>query len=146
MASTFYFAPLLAPHDQPNMFALLVLNEETKARIQAIRQALVLHDAVSTSIEFTGVFIRADEPIVQTDNNVIEDLIAWFGEHAVPISSGVMTVMPHGISASAVPVGQADNSPLVSEVIPYTYLEKIEAVVSLLPDAHMMASGTSLLQ
>lgn len=146
MATSFVFAPLSAPHNQPNMLLLLVVNDELKTRIQAIRQALVLHDAVSTSVEFTGIFVRADEPMLRTQENAIEDLIAWFGENTVPISSGVLTILPHGVTASAVPIGQADETPMCSDIIPYTFLESDKTVTSLLPQQHIMTNEATLLQ
>ena len=75
------------------MMLLLVVNDELKTRIQAIRQSLVLHDAISASIEFTGVFVKADGPLFHQEN-VMEELIVWFSEHNVPTKSGVQRSYP----------------------------------------------------
>ena len=145
MASSFVLAPLSAPHDIPNMMLLLVVNDELKTRIQAIRQTLVLHDAISASIEFTGVFVKADGPLFHQEN-VMEELIAWFSEHNVPTKSGVLTVLPYGIRATAIPLGQKDNTPMESVLIPYTFLDSEKPVISLLANQDIRSNQSALLQ
>lgn len=146
MSSTFLFSPLTAPHNQPNKMALVVLNSEMKARIQSLRQNLVIHEAISTSIEFTGVFIEALEPLITTSDDTIEELIAWFTEHTLPIESGVLTILTNGITVSGMPIGANTPALLSSDIIPYTFLEKDQAVVSLLPKQHIFENAEVLLQ
>ena len=138
MASMFLFAPLAPPFNQSNKLALLVLNDRTKAHIQSIRQSLILHDAISTSIEFDGVFIEATEALCTEPDNMIEELIAWFQEHSMPIESGVLTIFTNGITVSGAPIGQASPEILSSEIIPYTFLEKEDRIVSLLPSSNLL--------
>jgi len=146
MSSTFLLAPLSAPHNQSNKMALVVLNEEMKSRILSLRQTLLLHDAISTSIEFTGVFIDATTPFTTASDDTIETLIAWFTEHTLPIESGVLTVFADGFSVSGIPIGQNTPSLLSSDVIPYPFLDKAQATVSLLPNQHMFAQTHIRLQ
>lgn len=146
MASMFLFAPLAPPYNQSNKLALLVLNDRTKAHIQSIRQSLILHDAISTSIEFNGVFIEATEALCTETNNMIEELIAWFQEHSMPIESGILTVLTNGITVSGSPIGQASPTMLSSEIIPYTFLEKEDRIVSLLPSNNLLKFKNLVLQ
>ncbi len=146
MASTFLFAPLAPPHQQANKLAVLILCDNTKARIQSIRQTLVLHDAISTSIEFNGVFIEATEALESEPDSMIEELIAWFQEHSLPIESGVLTILSHGITVSGYPIGQASNAMLSSDVIPYTFLEKTDKIISLLPSNAILSMPETMLQ
>lgn len=146
MASMFLFSPLAKPHNQVNKLALLVINDQMKARIQSIRQTLILHDAISTSIEFNGVFIEATDPLITDSNNMIEELIAWFQEHSMPIESGVLTILTNGITVSGLPIGQETPTMLSSEIIPYTFLEKEDRIVSLLPTSNLLKFPDMMMQ